>query len=365
VAGLVAGPAGDSGLDGADGANAYDLAVAGGFVGTQAQWLASLQGPAGDAGLDGADGPSAYDLAVAGGFVGTQAQWLTSLQGPAGDAGLDGADGANAYDLAVAGGFVGTQAQWLTSLQGPAGDAGLDGADGASAYDLAVAGGFVGTEAQWLASLQGPAGETDPALATEIADARAGFVSLGNRIRTLSYLTSPLSGRIVPGRWYDNAFHAGTGATLTGAANRIEMTPFFTAKTFSIDRMGVAVATAAAGVVGRCFVYGEDADGWPAELIFEAPDDLDMSTTGMKSHVVALTFEAERPYWLGIRRSGTASIIGINAVSLLSFGLAAADGSGTAYANVIRSALAMELHCRIRGPSCRANLSEVQAHRSE
>lgn len=39
----------------------------------------------------GPPGPSAYDVAVANGFVGTQAAWLASLQGPPG---ADGADGA-------------------------------------------------------------------------------------------------------------------------------------------------------------------------------------------------------------------------------------------------------------------------------
>ena len=51
-----AGAAGADGADGADGASAYELAVAGGFVGTQAQWLASLVGPKGDTGEAGPQG---------------------------------------------------------------------------------------------------------------------------------------------------------------------------------------------------------------------------------------------------------------------------------------------------------------------
>ena len=62
--------------------------------------LQGAQGPAGAAGADGADGAdgaagaSAYEVAVAGGFVGTEAEWLASLVGPAGANGADGADGA-------------------------------------------------------------------------------------------------------------------------------------------------------------------------------------------------------------------------------------------------------------------------------
>lgn len=69
IAGSVIGPAGPS---------AYDSAVANGFVGTEAAWLATLQG---------VDGESAYDVAVANGFVGTEAAWLLSLKGADGSAG--------------------------------------------------------------------------------------------------------------------------------------------------------------------------------------------------------------------------------------------------------------------------------------
>ena len=151
---------------------------------TGPQGPAGATGPQGPAGINGTNGTngtngsSAYQLAVANGFVGTEAQWLSSLvgaQGPAGATGPQGPAGINgssAYQLAVANGFVGTEAQWLSSIvgpQGPAGatgsqgPAGANGTNGSSAYQLAVANGFVGTEAQWLSSLvgaQGPAGAT-------------------------------------------------------------------------------------------------------------------------------------------------------------------------------------------------------------
>lgn len=47
------------------------------------------QGPA------GADGASAYEVAVANGFVGTEAEWLASLQGPQGVQGIQGVPGTN------------------------------------------------------------------------------------------------------------------------------------------------------------------------------------------------------------------------------------------------------------------------------
>ncbi len=108
------GEKGDQGSTGSSGLSAYQVAVAGGFVGTEAQWLASLvgeQGPQGEPGQDGAD---------------------STVPGPKGDPGEPGQDGASAYAVALANGFVGTEAQWLASLvgeQGPQGEPGQDGAD--------------------------------------------------------------------------------------------------------------------------------------------------------------------------------------------------------------------------------------------
>lgn len=56
-----AGATGPAGPAGATGSSAYQVAVAGGFVGTEAQWLASLvgaQGPQGPAGATGPQGPA-------------------------------------------------------------------------------------------------------------------------------------------------------------------------------------------------------------------------------------------------------------------------------------------------------------------
>lgn len=73
-------------------------------------------GVVGPPGADGADGKSAYEIAVQNGFVGTEAQWLDSLNGADGTNGTDGADGKSAYQSALDGGFVGTELQFNESL---------------------------------------------------------------------------------------------------------------------------------------------------------------------------------------------------------------------------------------------------------
>ena len=116
---VILGEKGDKGDKGADGAKGD-------------------KGDDGAKGDNGANGKSAYELAVAAGFTGTEAEWLASLKGAKGDDGSkgdDGADGKSAYELAVAAGFAGTEAEWLASLKGDKGDGGDKGEDGDKGND--------------------------------------------------------------------------------------------------------------------------------------------------------------------------------------------------------------------------------------
>ena len=70
------------GADGIDGKNNYEIAIeSGAFVGTLAEYLESLRG---------ADGADAYEVAVSTGYSGTQEEWLASLVGADGNDGVDG-----------------------------------------------------------------------------------------------------------------------------------------------------------------------------------------------------------------------------------------------------------------------------------
>ena len=137
-----------------NGKSAYEIAVDSGFIGNEAQWLASLQGqsgpqgPAGPIGLEGIRGPQGLTGDV--GPVGPQGPM--GPQGPKGDAGPQGNQGPQGL----------TGAQGPIGPKGDTGAVGPEGPQGRSAYQSAVLSGFNGTEAQWLASLIGPAGTTGP-----------------------------------------------------------------------------------------------------------------------------------------------------------------------------------------------------------
>ena len=119
--GGVPGPKGDQGDPGPAGAN--------GAPGPQGE--PGDSGPAGSdgaAGPAGADGDSAYAVAVANGFVGTEAAWLASLVGPKGDTGDAGPKGDT--------GLQGIQGiQGIQGEPGPKGDTGDTGPPGPAGAD--------------------------------------------------------------------------------------------------------------------------------------------------------------------------------------------------------------------------------------
>ena len=94
------------------------------------------QGAKGDKGDPGAAGESAYQIALDNGFVGTEAEWLASLQGPAGAEGPAGPMGpAGPAGPAGSEGAVGP-----TGPEGPVGPVGPAGPTGPAGSDATVNG---------------------------------------------------------------------------------------------------------------------------------------------------------------------------------------------------------------------------------
>lgn len=77
-------------------------------------------------GSAGSPGKSAYQSAVDTGYVGSESEWVESLQGEPGRPGTPGRPGVpgqSAYEIAVDAGFIGDEAAWLESLKGAPGPA--------------------------------------------------------------------------------------------------------------------------------------------------------------------------------------------------------------------------------------------------
>lgn len=120
-----------------DGASAYEVAVANGFVGDEAAWLASLVGPQGPQGIQGPTG--ATGATGPQGLQGdTGPTGATGPQGPQGDTGPTGATGATGPQGPQ--GDTGPQGpQGPTGATGATGPAGADGTDGNTVLNGAVA----------------------------------------------------------------------------------------------------------------------------------------------------------------------------------------------------------------------------------
>ncbi|MDO5606482.1 MAG: hypothetical protein Q4G25_15105 [Paracoccus sp. (in: a-proteobacteria)] len=152
---------------------------------------------------------------------------------------------------------------------------------------------------------------------------------MAQRIGVISNFASPAAGGVVSGRYYDNAYHATNAGAQAGAVNRADVFPFFVSSPFAVDAIGVVVTAAAAGGLGRCFIYDAGDDGWPDKLLWEADSNLDFGATGHRQHLLPdpFVFDRGRAYWLGLRHSSTAAVRSVVASSCVNLGLAGPTGS--------------------------------------
>lgn len=164
------------------------------FVGIKGE--TGIKGDVGTPGTNGINGKSAYELAVAGGFVGSQAQWLESLKGE---------DGQSAYDAAVEAGFVGTESDWLASLNGTDGENAMP--DEVVALTEAKIAAIVAADVDWLivASPDNRANKTSPAALN------------GDQSRNLLKYDADTNAWSIVGRWQGDVGPKGSdGITIYG-----------------------------------------------------------------------------------------------------------------------------------------------------
>jgi len=185
-----------SGVVGSDGASAYDVWIAEGNTGSEADFLASLVGADGAPGPEGPEGPAGAD-----GVAGSQ--------GPAGADGANGADGTSVTILGL-----------LASTGDLPGSGNTPGDGYIIAGDLHV---WDGTQWNNVGPIQGPAGitwqgswvtATDYAISDAVAHLAASYLCIADH--TAGAATEPDVGGSWAAHWDLLAANGGTGAT--GAA---------------------------------------------------------------------------------------------------------------------------------------------------
>jgi hypothetical protein len=140
----------------------------------------------------------------------------------------------------------------------------------------------------------------------------------------------------ISGQYYDNSLHPATPAVLTGAANQTDLSPYYSNGDLTIDRIGCGVSTAVAGALFKIVIYGSNAAGWPDALLYESAD-LSAAAAAFSEATLSFTFAAGVRYWVGIRKSSTASFRTVPTSSCLNLGLL--SNNATSYASILRRTL--------------------------
>lgn len=168
------------------------------------------------------------------------------------------------------------------------------------------------------------------------ADVRGGAASLNARLGCISNFASPNAGGVVSGQYYDNSFQGTASSTLAGAANRIDLAPYYTSVQLPIDQIGCSVSTAVAGALFKIVIYSADSNGWPDALLYESTD-LSGAATGYAFEAVSFTFSSGVQYWVGVRHSSTCTLRTINVSSAVNLGLTSSTAAN--YATILRRTL--------------------------
>lgn len=341
------GDAGSDGNDGADGNDGRALEID--VTETHIRWryvgdgtwtnlialdaLAGADGTDGDKGDKGDPGDgglSAYQIALANGFVGDEAAWLASLVGPEGETGATGATG-------------------------PAGADGTDGVDGADGVGVPT-GGTTGQvlakasatdyDAAWVDQSGGGVAQEDfDALEAEVVTARGSRSSLGLRIENVGNFASPNAMPYLPGQWVTNSFHSSNLGAIAGAIGRYELSPFFVSAPTRLDSIGVRVSTVSTTGSGqlRCLIYETDPTGYLLSLLYAGPELLTSGSAGSRQDGAAdVMLDGSRPYWIGVHWDSAASVNGVSIAACVNLGHA--SNNSTASLNKIRGTATFGSH---------------------
>lgn len=158
-----------------------------------------------------------------------------------------------------------------------------------------------------------------------------------SRVDVVSNFVSPNAGGVVVGQYYDNCFQGSAAGTLAGAANRIDLAPYYTSVNLPIDRIGCGVSTAVAASLFKIVIYESGTDGWPSNLLYESAS-LSGAAAAFVEATLSFTFLRGKQYWVGVRHSSTCTLRTVAVASSVNLGLT--SNNATSYATILRRTLA-------------------------
>lgn len=127
-----------------------------------------------------------------------------------------------------------------------------------------------------------------------------------------------------PGLFIDTSLTS-SSTTIAGSADRVQMHMWVPDQDTTVDQVGVEVTTGLAGANTKVLAYEADSSGAPSALLFETAN-LDSAAAGYKFEARNYTFLRGKPYWMGVRTSGTQTLRGTAGAGVRTIGRAAATG---------------------------------------
>lgn len=113
--------------------------------------------------------------------------------------------------------------------------------------------------------------------------------------------------RVTPkSTWQETASLMGDAfASAVMAASNAYYIPYRCHKSFTINAIGMNVATGVASSTAAVAIYDSDDDGWPIGAPLVSSGTITTTTIGDKSVAVSLTLEPGKQYWLGFQAGAT------------------------------------------------------------
>jgi hypothetical protein len=169
-------------------------------------------------------------------------------------------------------------------------------------------------------------------------DLKAGSSSLNQRLITISKFTGLNIVKMISGQYYDNSFRSSASSSLIGAADRIELAPYFNSDSIIIDKIGCSVATGMVNSFFKIVIYSSIlSTGLPGSKLYESVD-LSGANSEFVEATLNFTFKSETQYWVGVRHSGICTLRSIPVASALNLGLSSSNAAN--YNTVLRRSLA-------------------------
>lgn len=164
------------------------------------------------------------------------------------------------------------------------------------------------------------------ALETEIIAARSGRTDLQEALVNLArYAYGDVLGKF-NGSWYSSVRTADNAGTTAFTAERVQLVPYMSPSSFTIDRLAVTITANAGGSIRLAIYDATISTGTPSDQLWESSAVTTASNTGYEV-TLDFTFEPCKLYWLAVHATNAVTFRSHSINGSIQFGLASAGAT--------------------------------------